>query len=394
MKKLFIILIIVLMVVAGCSRTNINTEASNKEGQTTEETINETENREDVKTEDADIKENNDIVQIDDTNEDNQAETEEKDSEEQRQEESNQEVVKKEVSAKEQDQKNSSQLTEKKPQEKKPTNDKAPVTQKPTTDKSTNKKSQPVKEQKKDTKQDTAKAQQKNVVKQTADPQINDVIKKFYGQDDHDKLIEKYPTIAEIETKVSEKKYYKDGYNYTEYTITKTYLDNAGKVLGTDVKVEVEKEKAMEFKPASTLDEEYKRVVGDSNVYSNVENQILDLINQEREKEGLSPLKMDNSLVKLARIKSADMGLYNYIGHVSPNYGSPADLANKYNCNGQRLGENLMFLYKLDANFIHKKFMESPKHKANIIKAEYNEIGIGIVKIGSDYFVTQIFRTR
>ena len=41
----------------------------------------------------------------------------------------------------------------------------------------------------------------------------------------------------------------------------------------------------MEFKPASTLDEEYKRVVGDSNVYSNVENQILDLINQEREKK-------------------------------------------------------------------------------------------------------------
>ena len=34
-------------------------------------------------------------------------------------------------------------------------------------------------------------------------------------------------------------------------------------------------------------------------MYSNVENQILDLINQEREKEGLSPLKMDNSLVKL-----------------------------------------------------------------------------------------------
>lgn len=420
MKKLFIIIMIVLMVVTGCGRANINTEASNEEEQVTEEVINETESKEDRISEDADIKENNDIVQIDDTNKDNQAETEEKNSVGQRKEESNQEVVKKEVSAKEQDQKNSSQLTEKKPQEKKPTNDKAPVTQKPTTDKSTDKKSKPVKEQKddakqgaaneqqkndtkqgtaneqqkKDTKQDTAKAQQKNVVKQTADPQINDVIKKFYGQDDHDKLIEKYPTIEEIETKVSEKKYYKDGYIYTEYTITKTYLDNAGKVLGTDVKVEVEKEKAMEFNPAPTLDEEYKRVVGDSNVYSNVENQILDLINQEREKEGLSPLKMDNSLVKLARIKSADMGLYKYIGHVSPNYGSPADLANKYNCNGQRLGENLMFLYKLDANFIHKNFMESPSHKANIIKAEYNEIGIGIVKIGSDYFVTQIFRTR
>ena len=53
-----------------------------------------------------------------------------------------------------------------------------------------------------------------------------------------------------------------------------------------------------------------------------------------------------------------------------------------------------MVLYKLDANFIHKNFMGSPSHKANIIKAEYNEIGIGIVKIGSDYFVTQIFRTR
>ena len=66
------------MVVAGCSRTNINTEASNKEGQTTEETINETENRED-KNRRCRYKENNDIVQIDDTNEDNQAETEEKD---------------------------------------------------------------------------------------------------------------------------------------------------------------------------------------------------------------------------------------------------------------------------------------------------------------------------
>lgn len=61
----------------------------------------------------------------------------------------------------------------------------------------------------------------------------------------------------------------------------------------------------------------------ESNDYevSAYEQEVLELTNAEREKQGLKPLTLDTELSKVARIKSEDMQKNNYFSHTSPTYG-------------------------------------------------------------------------
>ena len=52
------------------------------------------------------------------------------------------------------------------------------------------------------------------------------------------------------------------------------------------------------------------------------EQLIISQVNQERLKNGLSPLQVDSALVALAKKKSQDMAVNNYFSHVSPTYGT------------------------------------------------------------------------
>ncbi|MBA1336587.1 MAG: hypothetical protein HPY66_3022 [Firmicutes bacterium] len=126
---------------------------------------------------------------------------------------------------------------------------------------------------------------------------------------------------------------------------------------------------------------------------SQEELQMLQLINKERANAGLKPLEMDMELVKLARMKSKDMTDNNYFAHNSPTYGSPFDMMKNYGIKYTYAGENLAGNQSVEA--AHKSLMNSPGHRANILKAEYNYIGIGIVN-GGPYgkMFTQLFVGR
>jgi len=126
---------------------------------------------------------------------------------------------------------------------------------------------------------------------------------------------------------------------------------------------------------------------------SQEELQMLQLINKERANAGLKPLEMDMELVKLARMKSKDMTDNNYFAHNSPTYGSPFDMMKNYGIKYTYAGENLAGNQSVEA--AHKSLMNSSGHRANILKAEYNYIGIGIVN-GGPYgkMFTQLFVGR
>ena len=51
-------------------------------------------------------------------------------------------------------------------------------------------------------------------------------------------------------------------------------------------------------------------------------NEILQLVNQERSKQGLNPLTLSSELTKVANLKANDMKEKNYFSHDSPTYGS------------------------------------------------------------------------
>src|SRR5699024_10137612 len=56
------------------------------------------------------------------------------------------------------------------------------------------------------------------------------------------------------------------------------------------------------------------------------EQEVVELTNQEREKQGLSALEIDKELSKVAKEKSRDMLANQYFAHDSPTYGSPFDM--------------------------------------------------------------------
>ena len=110
------------------------------------------------------------------------------------------------------------------------------------------------------------------------------------------------------------------------------------------------------------------------------EQQMVDLVNQERTKAGLKPLAVDMRLVKVARMKSMDMIKNNYFGHQSPVYGSPFDLLKAQGITYKTAGENLAGNSSVTS--AHTSLMNSAGHRANILNAGYTKIGIGIISGG------------
>jgi uncharacterized YkwD family protein len=110
------------------------------------------------------------------------------------------------------------------------------------------------------------------------------------------------------------------------------------------------------------------------------EQQMLDLVNGERTKGGLAPLKADGTLTKVARLKSQDMISNNYFAHQSPTYGSPFAMMSKYGVTYRSAGENIAGNSSVTGAF--QAWMNSPGHRANILNSQYNLTGIGIVHGG------------
>lgn len=103
-------------------------------------------------------------------------------------------------------------------------------------------------------------------------------------------------------------------------------------------------------------------------------NQILDVVNKERDNNGLSPLTMDSEIVNSANIRAKECILkYTHSRPVDAKWS--ALLPSGYTW----AGENLGIGYN-DAHSVVKAWMESPKHRKNILNSNFNSIGIGVFK--------------
>jgi len=103
---------------------------------------------------------------------------------------------------------------------------------------------------------------------------------------------------------------------------------------------------------------------------------MLDLINQERSKVGVAPLKIDSQLQKMAQVKSDEMVAKSYFSHTSPTYGSPFDMMKTFGISYTTAGENIAGNSSVDG--AHEALMNSPSHKENILNSSFNYVGIGI----------------
>ena len=122
-----------------------------------------------------------------------------------------------------------------------------------------------------------------------------------------------------------------------------------------------------------------------------LEKQMLDLVNQERQAAGLSPLAADPELTEVARRHSADMFARGYFAHDTPEGLTPFDRMRAANVRFLTAGENLALAPTLSV--AHTGLMNSPGHRANILRKEFGRVGIGIMDGGMrGLMVSQEFR--
>jgi uncharacterized protein YkwD len=110
---------------------------------------------------------------------------------------------------------------------------------------------------------------------------------------------------------------------------------------------------------------------------------VLCLHNAERSARGLPPLRENAKLRRAAQRHSDDMVRGGYFAHESRSGADMADriLGTGYARNrGWSLGENIAWGTGslATAAEIQRAWMESPGHKANILRRQFREIGIGI----------------
>jgi hypothetical protein len=109
------------------------------------------------------------------------------------------------------------------------------------------------------------------------------------------------------------------------------------------------------------------------------EQQVLDLTNQERAKNGLAPLK-GNAELNYAADKYAEvMAQRHVLSHTGPDGSTPRDRAKAVGFEAQTIGENIAVGQKTPEQVVDA-WMKSPGHRANILNPRYTEIGVGFDK--------------
>ncbi|KKT89869.1 MAG: hypothetical protein UW95_C0003G0065 [Parcubacteria group bacterium GW2011_GWC1_45_14] len=107
-----------------------------------------------------------------------------------------------------------------------------------------------------------------------------------------------------------------------------------------------------------------------------IEN-VIGLVNQEREMAGLVPLVENGNLSRAAQKKAQDMLEKNYFSHTSPEGLTPWYWIEKAGYDYKFAGENLAINFKT-AEKQNKALMDSATHRKNILGEQFNEVGVAV----------------
>jgi hypothetical protein len=133
---------------------------------------------------------------------------------------------------------------------------------------------------------------------------------------------------------------------------------------------------------------------GNSYLASVLPSVLDELTNQNRQAQNLNILTVNPVLNRVAELKAKDMAEKSYFAHTSPEGKSPWYWFNQAGYKYEFAGENLAVDFT-DSKDVTLAWMNSPTHKANIVKSTYTEMGTGVATGTLDgkqtIFVAQVF---
>lgn len=128
------------------------------------------------------------------------------------------------------------------------------------------------------------------------------------------------------------------------------------------------------------------------------EGTVLDLINQERQDQGLPAYTTDSRLRSAALVHATDMACHDFFSHTGSDGSSASDRVSAQGYSWSTVGENI---YAGSGSYgspssAFEGWMDSPGHRANILSTNFTQIGVGYVYFADsqyrNYYVT-VFAT-
>lgn len=122
---------------------------------------------------------------------------------------------------------------------------------------------------------------------------------------------------------------------------------------------------------------------------NHLELEMINLINQERQRYGKAPYLISHELMRSAEDKALDMVNNNYFAHTSPSGETPFDLMRQAGVQFSAAGENIA--RGTSVSSLHNALMNSSGHRANILSDTYTHVGVGIIEYNGALWVAQHF---
>lgn len=122
---------------------------------------------------------------------------------------------------------------------------------------------------------------------------------------------------------------------------------------------------------------------------SSYEQQVIDLVNKERARAGLSALKLDKNVAKAALVRAKETE--KSFSHTRPNGSKFSTALTESGVSFRGAGENIAWGQKTPQE-VMKGWMNSDGHRANILNKNFTTIGVGYYKNASGVnYWTQLF---
>lgn len=106
-------------------------------------------------------------------------------------------------------------------------------------------------------------------------------------------------------------------------------------------------------------------------------SRILLLTNQQRQAIGLAALSVSKELTAAAEHKTCDIVKRGYYAHNTPEGLTVAQQVRQFGYNSELVTENLAYNTNQDPDVIFSMWLKSSGHKANLLRSDIREIGIG-----------------
>jgi uncharacterized protein YkwD len=122
---------------------------------------------------------------------------------------------------------------------------------------------------------------------------------------------------------------------------------------------------------------------------------LLAIVNRDRASHGLLPLRLNSLLTHVALLHSKDMAAHDYFAHEGEDGSTPFSRMDRAGARYRYAGENLGTdtgsnqIAMLEA--IETAMLQSPGHRANLLRATFTRVGVGIVTTPDSIYVTEDF---